>query len=81
VTRAHDTSVAAREAQVQAFRRLSPAERVAIACQMSDEARQIAADGLRHRHPDMSDAEVPRAGAAISVLGAAGIALTLRLAR
>lgn len=58
---ADDTSPAAREAQVLAFRRLSPSERVALACQMSDEARAIAADGFRHRHPGASEAEVERA--------------------
>ena len=55
---ARDTSVAAREAQLEAFRGLSPAERVAIACQMSEEARRVAADGLQHRHPDMAEAEL-----------------------
>ena len=53
-----DTSLAAHEAQLQVFRRLSPAERVAIACQMSDEIRQVSADGIRHRYPGMTDAEV-----------------------
>jgi hypothetical protein len=58
VIRPRDTSLAAHEAQLQVFRRLSPAERLAIACQMSDEIRQVCADGIRHRHPDMTDAEV-----------------------
>lgn len=54
---ARDTSVAAREAQLRAFRRLSPSERMALACQMSEEARRVAVDGLRHRHPEMSGAD------------------------
>jgi hypothetical protein len=58
VIKAHDTAVAARDAQIRAFRRLSPSERMAIACQMSDEIRQVSADGIRHRHPGMTDAEV-----------------------
>ena len=53
-----DTSVAARTVQLQAFRRLSSAERVAIAMQMSEEARRVATDGLRHRHPEMTSSEI-----------------------
>lgn len=53
-----DTSAAAGEAQRAGFRRLSGSERVALALQMSDEARALAADGVRHRHPDASEAEV-----------------------
>ena len=37
---------------------MSPADRVALACQMSDEMRAVAADGLRHRRPGASDAEI-----------------------
>lgn len=51
---ARDTSAAARDEQLRAFRRLSPAERVALACQMSDEARALAADGLRGRNPNLT---------------------------
>ncbi len=58
---AHDAAVAVREVQLQTFRRLSPSERVSIACQMSDESWRVTADGFRHRHPDMTDAEVNRA--------------------
>jgi hypothetical protein len=58
VISAHDTAVAAQEAQLHVFRRLLPSVRVAIACQMSDESRRVSADGLRHRHPDMTDAEI-----------------------
>jgi hypothetical protein len=61
VTQVRDTAEAAREAQIQVFRRLSPSERLAIACQMSDEARQVTADGLRHRHPELTPGEVERA--------------------
>jgi hypothetical protein len=53
-----DTSAAAGEAQREAFRLRSPAERVAVAFQMSEEARALAADGLRHRRPDASEAEI-----------------------
>jgi hypothetical protein len=61
VSTAHDTAAAAQRAQLQAFRRLLPSERVSIACQMSDESWRVTADGFRHRHPDMTDAEVNRA--------------------
>lgn len=53
-----DTSAVAGEAQRAAFRLLSPSERVALAFQMSEEARALAADGLRHRRPDASEAEI-----------------------
>lgn len=56
-----DTSAAAGEAQRAAFRLLSPSERVALAFQMSEEARALAADGLRHRRPDASEAEIESA--------------------
>jgi hypothetical protein len=53
-----DTSAAAGEAQRAVFRRLAPSERVALALQMSEEARALAAGGLRRRRPDASDAEI-----------------------
>ena len=56
-----DTSAPAGEAQRAAFRLLSPSERVAIAFQMSEEARALAADGLRHRRPGASEAEIESA--------------------
>ena len=37
---------------------MSPANRVALACQMSDEMRAVTADGLRDRRPGASDAEI-----------------------
>jgi hypothetical protein len=41
---------------------MSPAQRVRLAVEMSDEARQITEAGVRHRHPDW-DAERLRAEA------------------
>ena len=58
MVRVSDTSQAARNAQVEFFRRLTPAERVTLACQMSEEVRELAADGVRHRHPEYSEGEV-----------------------
>ena len=46
-----DTSADARDVQLAVFRRLGPTRRLALACQMSDEARAIAEAGIRHRHP------------------------------
>lgn len=57
----HDTSAAAGATQRAAFRRLSPPERAALALQMSEEARALAADGLRHRRPGASPAEIETA--------------------
>jgi hypothetical protein len=37
---------------------MSPSERVALAFQMSEDARALAADGLRHRCPDASEVEI-----------------------
>jgi hypothetical protein len=56
-----DTSRAAHEVQLAAFRRLRPSERAAIALQMSEETRELAAAGLRHRMPRASEAEIERA--------------------
>ena len=56
-----DTSAAAAKAQRGVFRLLSPSQRVALAFQMSEEARALAADGLRHRRPHASEAEIENA--------------------
>jgi hypothetical protein len=34
---------------------------MSLACRMSDEARRVTADGLRHRHPELTPGEVERA--------------------
>ena len=46
---AADTSLDAAEVQARVFRRMAPADRVALACEMSEEVRILAADGLRRR--------------------------------
>ena len=58
--KAHDTTSDALREQVAAYRRMSGAERVQIAAEMSEEAREVTAAGVRHRHPDWSDARVHR---------------------
>jgi hypothetical protein len=54
---ASDTTAAARDAQIAAVRRLAPSERMRLAAQMSEDARQLAVDGERRRHPELTEAE------------------------
>ena len=56
--RARDTSAAALERQLEAFRAMTPEERVVIAAAMSDEIRILAEDGIRDRYPAYTDAQV-----------------------
>lgn len=58
--RARDTSTAAFERQLEAFRAMTPSERVAIAAAMSDEIRALAEAGIRDRHPTYTDAQVAK---------------------
>ena len=53
-----DTSVEATEVQRQIWRKMSPTERTALAFEMSENARSIAASGIRKRHPEWSRDEV-----------------------
>jgi hypothetical protein len=55
-----DTQPAAGRAQLQVLRLKSSAERLRMACEMSDEARAISMAGVRHRHPDWTDERVRR---------------------
>ena len=63
--RARDTSEGAFERQLEAYRAMTPAERLAIAAAMSDEIRVLAEAGIRDRHPTYSDAQVADALAKI----------------
>ena len=63
-----DTPLTALERQMEAFRRMTPEERLAAASEMSDEIRAVTEAGIRHRHPTYTDAEVRAALVAI-VLG------------
>jgi hypothetical protein len=58
---ARDTAPAARRAQLDALRRLSGPERLAMACAMSDEARAVSEAGVRHRHPEWTELQVQHA--------------------
>lgn len=53
-----DTSPEAHEAQLQAYRRMGAEARVRIGFSMSEDVRQIAAQGIRSRHPDYEEARV-----------------------
>jgi hypothetical protein len=46
--------------QVEILRRSSGAQRLRIALEMSDLAREFSRVGIRSRHPDWSEAEVSR---------------------
>ena len=61
LVRVRDTSEDARLAQLAVLRQMGPAERVRVAVKMSEEAREIAAAGVRARHPAWSEARVRRA--------------------
>jgi len=54
----HDTTRTAGQAQREVFARMTPGERVEASMQMSDEAKQIALEGIRSRHPEFDDAAV-----------------------
>jgi hypothetical protein len=68
-----DTSTAARARQLQVFRGMTPAERVGLAVEMSDEIQVVAEAGIRRRHPEHTDEEVRDALLAI-LLGREGAA-------
>ena len=56
-----DTSAEAYEVQTEALRRMSGAQRCAIAFQLNDLARRVAETGIRGRHPDYDADRVRRA--------------------
>jgi hypothetical protein len=64
--RARDTSDESFERQFAAFRAMTPAERLAIAAEMSNEIRVLAEAGIRDRHPTYTEAQV--AGALSEIL-------------
>lgn len=51
---ARDTSPEAHAAQLQAYARLGPARKVELAFALSEQARQIAIEGVLGRNPDWS---------------------------
>jgi hypothetical protein len=53
-----DTDADAHAAQMGVYRRIGPAGRVRLAMRMSDEARELALEGIRRRHPDYVNDEL-----------------------
>ena len=53
-----DTSPDAREVQIALLRSAGPAGRLAMAADLSDAVRALAAAGIRSRHPEYDDAKV-----------------------
>lgn len=51
---ARDTDVDAHRAQLAVYRRMSPAERIALAFELSERARAVALEGIRMRNPELS---------------------------
>jgi hypothetical protein len=58
MTAMRDTTASARRVQVEAFRELDGPTRLLMACQMSDDSRAVTLSGIRHRHPDWSEAAI-----------------------
>lgn len=55
-----DTSPQAEAIQLEIFRRMTTAERLKLALEMSDSMRNIALAGLRTRRPDLNENELLR---------------------
>lgn len=56
-----DTTPEAAALQMAVLRRLSPGQRIELALEMSQQAREISAEGWRRRHPGSTRAEAERA--------------------
>ena len=59
--KARDTSDAAHAAQIARYRRMTGDERVRLAVEMSEDAREIARCGIRARHPEYTPVDVEHA--------------------
>jgi hypothetical protein len=55
-----DTTPSALAVQVDIHRRMSGIERLRLACEMSDAARELALTRLRSAHPDWSSRQLAR---------------------
>ncbi|MHC4878507.1 MAG: hypothetical protein ACYTGL_18830 [Planctomycetota bacterium] len=53
-----DTSGEASEVQAAVWRQMTPEQRDAIAAELSENVRLIAAEGVRRRHPDYNEDQV-----------------------
>jgi hypothetical protein len=59
--RSRDTTKDAYERQIAALRALGPDGRMAATLEMCELGRELAAEGIRARHPDYDDRQVVRA--------------------
>ena len=46
--------------QIEAFRRMTPGQKLAVALRLIQETRELKAFGVRQRHPDWTDEQVNR---------------------
>jgi hypothetical protein len=53
-----DTDPEIRQRQLDVYRAMTPQQRVDVALGLSEEVWKIAIEGIRHRDPSMSDAQV-----------------------
>ena len=53
--RSNDTTDEADDVQIAAYRAMTPAQRVEIAFQLSDDMREVTLGGIRTRHPELDD--------------------------
>ncbi|MFL6245859.1 MAG: hypothetical protein ACJ74H_07535 [Thermoanaerobaculia bacterium] len=58
--RANDTSPAAHAIQLRLYRKVGPERRAEIAAELSDMIRELSREGVRLRHPELTEAEVTR---------------------
>jgi len=54
VFKPHDTSADAHSRQLEAYRTMTPAERLRLAAELSAGVRALTESGIRQRHPDWS---------------------------
>ena len=66
--RSGDTSAGAHARQLEAWRRMTPEKRLAVAAEMSDALRRLVEAGVRSRHPDDTESQV-HASIAEALLG------------
>lgn len=65
-TQSPDTSLEVERLLIDRLRQAGPARRLAMACDASRALRQLAWNGLRHRHPRATEAELRRRYVAIT---------------
>lgn len=62
-----DTTDEAWAVQRELLRRAGPARRLRMALEMCDDGRRLLRAGIRHRHPEWSEAEVRREEARLAL--------------